>query len=95
MALRFIPMGRLQCYEVKEVIGVMGSMSQKVQGTVKWFSPEKGYGFITPENGTDVFVHYSAIQMAGYRTLEKGVKVEFEVVEGPKGKQANSVIAVP
>lgn len=64
---------------------------QKVKGTVKWFSPEKGYGFITPDNGPDVFVHYSAIQMTGYRTLEKGIQVEFEIIEGPKGKQANSV----
>jgi cold shock protein len=64
---------------------------QKVKGTVKWFSPEKGYGFITPDNGPDVFVHYSAIEMTGYRTLEKGIQVEFEIIEGPKGKQANSV----
>ncbi|NWF70248.1 MAG: cold shock domain-containing protein [Chloroflexi bacterium] len=69
-------------------------MAEKVKGTVKWFSPEKGYGFITPEDGTDVFVHYSAIQMNGYRTLEKGTQVEFEVIEGPKGKQANGVIQV-
>ncbi|MFN8372817.1 MAG: cold-shock protein [Anaerolineae bacterium] len=67
---------------------------QRVKGVVKWFSPEKGYGFITPDNGPDVFVHYSAIDMTGYRTLEKGVQVEFEIVEGPKGKQANSVTAV-
>jgi len=67
---------------------------QKVKGVVKWFSPEKGYGFITPDNGPDVFVHYSAIDMTGYRTLEKGVQVEFEIIEGPKGKQANSVTAV-
>lgn len=67
---------------------------QKVKGVVKWFSPEKGYGFITPDDGPDVFVHYSAIQMTGYRTLEKGIQVEFEIIEGPKGKQANSVMAV-
>ena len=69
-------------------------MSQKVKGVVKWFSPEKGYGFITPENGQDVFVHYTAIEMTGYRTLEKGLQVEFEIVDGPKGKQATSVTAV-
>jgi CspA family cold shock protein len=70
-------------------------MSNRIQGTVKWFSAEKGYGFITPENGAaDIFVHYSAIQGAGYRTLDEGTKVEFEVVEGPKGKQASSVIKV-
>jgi CspA family cold shock protein len=67
-------------------------MSQRIKGTVKWFSAEKGYGFITPDNGSsDVFVHYSAIQMGGYRTLEEKLQVEFEVVEGPKGKQAASV----
>jgi cold shock protein len=66
-------------------------MAAKVKGVVKWFSAEKGYGFITPENGPDVFVHYSAIQGGGYRTLEKGMEVEFEIVEGPKGKQASSV----
>jgi CspA family cold shock protein len=70
-------------------------MSQRMMGVVKWFSPEKGYGFITPENGTpDIFVHYSAIQGAGYRTLDEGTKVEFEVVEGPKGKQASTVTRV-
>jgi CspA family cold shock protein len=64
------------------------------QGTVKWFNGEKGYGFITPENGPDVFVHYSAIQSSGYRKLEAGEKVEFEITEGPKGKQASAVMAV-
>ncbi|MCA0457884.1 MAG: cold shock domain-containing protein [Chloroflexi bacterium] len=67
-------------------------MSQRIQGQVKWFSNEKGYGFITPENGSsDVFVHYSAIQGNGYRSLQEKAKVEFEVVEGPKGKQASGV----
>ena len=61
-------------------------------GTVKWFSAEKGYGFITPdEGGKDVFVHYSAIQAEGYRTLNEGQKVEYEVVQGPKGPQAANV----
>jgi cold shock protein len=69
-------------------------MSERVKGVVKWFSPEKGYGFITLENGPDVFVHYSAIQSKGYRTLEEGAEVEFEVVEGPKGKQASNVLLV-
>jgi CspA family cold shock protein len=70
-------------------------MSQRIKGVVKWFSSEKGYGFITPENGSsDVFVHYSAIQGSGYRTLDEGAKVEFEVVEGPKGKQASTVMRV-
>jgi CspA family cold shock protein len=61
-------------------------------GTVKWFSAEKGYGFITPdEGGKDVFVHYSAIQAEGYRSLNEGQKVEYEVVQGQKGPQAASV----
>ena len=66
-------------------------MGDRMRGTVKWFSAEKGYGFITPEDGADVFVHYSAIQMTGYRKLEAGDKVEFEIVDGPKGTQADSV----
>ncbi|MDN6372732.1 MAG: cold-shock protein [Brevibacterium aurantiacum] len=62
------------------------------QGTVKWFNAEKGYGFITLEgNNQDVFVHWSAIQMDGYRALEEGQQVEFEVGEGQKGPQAESV----
>ncbi|MBE2268240.1 MAG: cold shock domain-containing protein [Anaerolinea sp.] len=69
-------------------------MAQRIRGVVKWFSADKGYGFITPENGPDVFVHYSAIQSTGYRKLEAGEKVEFEIIDGPKGKQASAVIAV-
>ena len=60
-------------------------------GTVKWFNAEKGYGFISQSDGADVFVHHSAIQMNGYRSLEEGQQVEFEVQEGPKGLQAASV----
>ncbi len=60
-------------------------------GTVKWFNAEKGYGFISQSDGADVFVHFSAIQMNGYRSLEEGQAVEFEVQEGPKGLQAASV----
>ena len=60
-------------------------------GTVKWFNAEKGYGFISQAEGADVFVHFSAIQMNGYRSLEEGQQVEFEVQEGPKGLQAASV----
>ncbi|MDR7486232.1 MAG: cold-shock protein [Armatimonadota bacterium] len=64
-------------------------------GTVKWFSAEKGYGFITPdEGGKDVFVHYSAIQADGYRSLNEGQKVEYEVVQGQKGPQAANVKAL-
>ena len=60
-------------------------------GTVKWFSSEKGYGFISQEDGPDVFVHFSAIQGAGYRNLEENQKVEFDVTQGPKGPQAANV----
>ncbi len=63
------------------------------QGTVKWFSNEKGYGFIEREEGDDVFVHFSAITMEGYKTLTEGQKVEFEVVQGDKGLQAANVQA--
>jgi CspA family cold shock protein len=64
------------------------------QGTVKWFSNEKGYGFIEREQGEDVFVHFSAIAMDGYKSLTEGQRVEFEVVQGQKGLQAANVTAV-
>ena len=60
-------------------------------GRVKWFNNAKGYGFIEQEGGTDVFVHYSAIQGSGYRSLEEGQQVEFEISQGPKGPQAANV----
>lgn len=66
-------------------------MADRQQGTVKWFNAEKGYGFITPESGDDLFVHYSEIQGAGYRSLDEGAKVEFEVTQGKKGLQASAV----
>ena len=62
-------------------------------GSVKWFNAEKGFGFIQQENGPDVFVHYSAIEMAGYRSLEEGQAVDFEVTDGPKGLLASNVRA--
>jgi cold shock protein len=62
------------------------------QGTVKWFNSEKGYGFIAVDGGQDVFVHYSAIQTDGYRSLDEGQRVEFEVAQGPKGPQADAVV---
>lgn len=68
------------------------SESTKEQGTVKWFNASKGFGFIQRMSGDDVFVHYSAITGDGYRTLEDGVAVEFEVKEGPKGLQAENVV---
>ena len=66
----------------------------KEKGTVKWFNAAKGYGFIQRSTGDDVFVHFSAIQTQGYRTLDEGAEVEFEVKRGPKGLQAENVIAV-
>jgi CspA family cold shock protein len=69
-------------------------MSERVTGTVKWFNGAKGYGFIEQEGGSDVFVHFSAIQGDGYRNLEEGQKVEFEVQQGPKGLQAANVSVV-
>ncbi|MFC1646340.1 cold-shock protein [Candidatus Omnitrophota bacterium] len=62
------------------------------KGTVKWFNNSKGYGFITSESGSDVFVHHSAIQSDGYKSLEEGQAVEFETQQGPKGEQAVNVV---
>ncbi len=63
-----------------------------MQGSVKWFNPNKGYGFIEKEDGEDVFVHFSAIQEEGFKTLEEGQNVEFEVVEADRGPQATNVV---
>ncbi|HEY3277125.1 MAG TPA: cold-shock protein [Syntrophorhabdaceae bacterium] len=62
------------------------------QGTVKWFNDAKGFGFITQDNGTDVFVHYSAIKDSGFKSLAEGDKVSFDVVDGPKGPAAANVV---
>ena len=67
-------------------------MSGRINGTVKWFNNEKGYGFLAQENGADVFVHHTAIQGEGYKTLEEGQEVEFEIEKGPKGEQATKVV---
>ncbi len=64
------------------------------KGTVKWFNAAKGFGFIQRETGEDVFVHFSAIQSNGYRSLDEGARVEFEVTQGPKGLQASNVTAI-
>ena len=70
-------------------------MSNKIVGTVKWFNPEKGFGFITPENGSkDVFVHFSAIQGTDYRSLDEGQRVEFTVEQGQKGPAAANVVGL-
>lgn len=66
----------------------------RTSGTVKWFNDAKGFGFITMEGGEDVFVHFSAIQAAGFRSLAEGARVEFDVVQGPKGLQAANVTPV-
>lgn len=63
-------------------------------GAVKWFNAEKGYGFITTEDGNDVFAHFSQIQKEGYRTLNEGEKVTFDVVEGAKGPQAENIVSL-
>ncbi len=65
-----------------------------MKGTVRWFNNQKGYGFISDENGQDIFVHYSGLAMEGFKTLDEGQKVEFEVVEGAKGPQATNVVKI-
>ena len=69
-------------------------MAERKTGTVKWFNNSKGYGFIEQTEGEDIFVHYSSISTEGFRTLEEGQSVEFTVVEGPKGLQADQVVSV-
>lgn len=73
------------------VIQFEGKAIQMEQGTVKWFNDSKGFGFISRQNGEDVFVHYSAIQTKGFRSLQEGQNVQFDVVKGPKGWQAENV----
>jgi len=65
-----------------------------MKGTIKWFNNQKGYGFITDEEGKDVFVHFSGLQMDGYKTIEEGASVEFELTEGEKGPQAINVVKI-
>lgn len=69
-------------------------MAERVKGTVKWFNAEKGFGFISQEGGDDLFVHYSEIQGGGYRSLDEGATVEFEITQGKKGLQASAVTVV-
>jgi CspA family cold shock protein len=69
-------------------------MSERINGTVKWFNGSKGFGFISREGGADVFVHFSALQGDGFKNLEEGQKVEFSVTQGPKGPQASNVVVV-
>ena len=65
-----------------------------MKGTVKWFNEKKGFGFISDENGNDVFVHFSALQMDGFKVLDEGEEVEFDVVNGEKGPQASNVVKI-
>lgn len=65
-----------------------------MKGTVKWFNAKKGFGFISDENGNDVFVHFSALQMDGFKVLDEGEEVEFDVVNGEKGPQASNVVKI-
>ena len=69
-------------------------MANRTKGTVKWFNGDKGFGFISQTDGDDLFVHYSEIQSEGYRSLDEGVAVEFEITQGQKGLQASSVTVV-
>lgn len=69
-------------------------MANRVKGTVKWFNGDKGFGFISQEGGDDLFVHYSEIQSSGYRSLDEGATVEFEITQGKKGLQASAVTVV-
>ena len=85
-------MGKLQSFRVRftESLGGFVVMS-RITGKVKWFNNSKGYGFIEQPGSSDIFVHYSAIQGDGFKTLEEGQEVEFEVTQGPKGPQAEKV----
>lgn len=69
-------------------------MSNKVSGTVKWFNESKGFGFIEQKSGADVFAHFSAISSSGFKTLTEGQQVEFTVTQGPKGPQAENIVAI-
>lgn len=88
----WLPVGSAQDASVPWVFRSSEWSSAMVQGTVKWFNADKGYGFIEVEGQDDVFVHWSKIKSEGYKTLEDGQPVEFEVVDGPKGREANEVI---
>src|SRR5687768_17464700 len=87
--LRAVGAEQVSCGRRAAPAGQKGTM--RITGKVKWFNNAKGYGFIEREGGSDVFVHFSAVQGNGFRTLEEGQAVEFEIVDGPKGPQAGNV----
>jgi CspA family cold shock protein len=82
---------RLEAVQKRQIAQIEKSIKLKEQGTVKWFNASKGFGFIQRQSGEDVFVHFSAIQSEGYKSLNEGQAVEFEVTTGPKGLQASNV----
>jgi len=84
------PMSTLQNFYLPQE----ANMSDRINGTVKWFNGTKGYGFLAREDGDDVFVHFSAIQGEGFKNLQEGQKVEFTVEQGPKGLQASNVVVI-
>ena len=84
------PMSTLQIF----FLAKEANMSERINGTVKWFNGTKGYGFLEREGGADVFVHFSAIQGEGFKNLQEGQKVEFTIEQGPKGLQASNVTIV-
>ena len=84
--------GRLDRAEARTPSASKREEEKQVKGKVKWFNDSKGYGFIEQDSGKDVFVHFSAINMDGYKTLKEGQEVEFEITEGPKGPQATNVM---
>jgi len=77
--------------EFLSIVSRSSEMADRQNGTVKWFNDAKGFGFVTPESGEDLFVHFRAIQGSGFKSLQEGQKVSFEVVKGPKGLQADAV----
>jgi CspA family cold shock protein len=93
-ALRRVAAGGLVRFAALRRDQQAGNRTMRITGKVKWFNNAKGYGFIEREGGSDVFVHYSAITGAGFRSLEEGQAVEFEIVDGPKGPQAGNVTKV-